>query len=285
MAMIRMEQIRGMDAIPTTNLKGGYQVVRTKDFLERMPEKNKTEGMKVFCLEDESTYELVKNKDGKLVFQQEDASEKEIRALFGDDKVRPHSNDSSDQKFIADAVEWENVLNRPAFFPPVSHDHDDRYIKRSEALAVKSAYDIAVDNGFKGTEKEWIESLKGKDGTTPSIKIGAVKEGSPANVVNSGTLTDAVLDFTLPFEKLERKIVDITIKPEDWKDGVFAVSDENIKEDSIVFVRAPQSATADEFKAVMAAGIQYKYGGAGKGELYALTAVPKASVNLQLIII
>ena len=61
--------------------------------------------------------------------------------------------------------------------------------------------------------------------------------------------------------------------------------DENIKEDSIVFVRAPQSATADEFKAVMAAGIQYKYGGAGKGELYALTAVPKASVNLQLIII
>ena len=24
----------------------------------------------------------------------------------------------------------------------------------------KSAYDIAVDNGFKGTETEWLESLK-----------------------------------------------------------------------------------------------------------------------------
>ena len=29
----------------------------------------------------------------------------------------------------------------------------------------KSAYDIAVDNGFEGTEAEWLESLKGADGS------------------------------------------------------------------------------------------------------------------------
>lgn len=28
----------------------------------------------------------------------------------------------------------------------------------------KSAFEVAVDNGFTGTEKEWLESLKGKDG-------------------------------------------------------------------------------------------------------------------------
>ena len=28
----------------------------------------------------------------------------------------------------------------------------------------KSAYEVAVDNGFIGTEQEWLESLKGKDG-------------------------------------------------------------------------------------------------------------------------
>ena len=36
----------------------------------------------------------------------------------------------------------------------------------------KSAYEIAVDNGFVGTETEWLESLKGSDGdkgTTPHI--------------------------------------------------------------------------------------------------------------------
>lgn len=33
----------------------------------------------------------------------------------------------------------------------------------------KSAYQIAVDNGFVGTEAEWILSLKGENGITPHI--------------------------------------------------------------------------------------------------------------------
>ena len=32
----------------------------------------------------------------------------------------------------------------------------------------KSAYDLAVDNGFTGTEEEWLTSLKGKDGSAGS---------------------------------------------------------------------------------------------------------------------
>lgn len=28
----------------------------------------------------------------------------------------------------------------------------------------KSAYEIAVENGFEGTEQEWLEALKGEDG-------------------------------------------------------------------------------------------------------------------------
>jgi len=32
----------------------------------------------------------------------------------------------------------------------------------------KSAYEIAVDNGFSGTEKEWLESLKGEADSFPS---------------------------------------------------------------------------------------------------------------------
>ena len=45
----------------------------------------------------------------------------------------------------------------------------------STGTAGKSAYEIAVDNGFVGTETEWLESLKGSDGnkgdngTTPHI--------------------------------------------------------------------------------------------------------------------
>ena len=32
-----------------------------------------------------------------------------------------------------------------------------------------SAYEIAVRNGFEGTEQEWLESLHGKDGMPTSI--------------------------------------------------------------------------------------------------------------------
>lgn len=35
------------------------------------------------------------------------------------------------------------------------------------SLRGDSAYEVAVDNGFYGTEKEWLESLKGKDGYIP----------------------------------------------------------------------------------------------------------------------
>lgn len=35
-----------------------------------------------------------------------------------------------------------------------------------DAIVGKSAYEIAVINGFKGTETEWLESLKGADGET-----------------------------------------------------------------------------------------------------------------------
>ncbi len=31
----------------------------------------------------------------------------------------------------------------------------------------KSAYEVAVDRGFEGTESEWLESLKGEDGSVP----------------------------------------------------------------------------------------------------------------------
>lgn len=36
----------------------------------------------------------------------------------------------------------------------------------------KTAYEVACDNGFKGTEKEWLESLAGEDGKS-GVYVGA----------------------------------------------------------------------------------------------------------------
>lgn len=35
----------------------------------------------------------------------------------------------------------------------------------------KSAYQVAVENGFEGSEEEWLASLEGKDGRTPILKV------------------------------------------------------------------------------------------------------------------
>ena len=39
----------------------------------------------------------------------------------------------------------------------------------------KSAYQIAVDNGYIGTEIEWLESLKGKDGDSDKNILDDIK--------------------------------------------------------------------------------------------------------------
>ena len=47
--------------------------------------------------------------------------------------------------------------------------------------AGKSAYEIAVDNGFVGTETEWLESLKGKQGATFTPYVSSSGELSWTN--------------------------------------------------------------------------------------------------------
>lgn len=41
----------------------------------------------------------------------------------------------------------------------------------------KSAYQIALDNGFEGTEEEWLKSLKGEDGTSNGETTTVYNEG------------------------------------------------------------------------------------------------------------
>lgn len=67
-----------------------------------------------------------------------------------------------------------------------------------------SAYEIAVQNGFEGTEQDWLASLvgpAGDDGAAATITVGNVTTGaagSAATVSNSGTSSAAVLDFSIP---------------------------------------------------------------------------------------
>lgn len=103
----------------------------------------------------------------------------------------------------------------------------------------KSAYEVAVDNGFTGTEQEWLESLKGKDGkdgvngtseavslSFPSIKNMLDDRTITANsdsledilraivkeIVPDGEYSKHLAEFTLVKDKVEVGSTTVEIK-------------------------------------------------------------------------
>ena len=63
----------------------------------------------------------------------------------------------------------------------------------------KSAYEIAVENGYTGTESEWITSLTSTTpGPSNTLTIGNVTEGSSPNATITGTSPNQILNLELP---------------------------------------------------------------------------------------
>jgi hypothetical protein len=54
-----------------------------------------------------------------------------------------------------------------------------------------SAYEIAVKNGFEGTEQEWLDSLHGKDGDTPVKGVDYWTDEDKAEI--KGYVDEAIL--------------------------------------------------------------------------------------------
>ena len=71
----------------------------------------------------------------------------------------------------------------------------------------KSAYQLAVDNGYPSSLDTWLASLKGNKGdkgdSAITVKVGTTSTGDETKVTNSGTSTDLVLDFTFAPKDLE----------------------------------------------------------------------------------
>lgn len=65
----------------------------------------------------------------------------------------------------------------------------------------KSAYELAGGHLNFDSESEWVASLKGAkgdDGKSATVTIGTVTTGDTASVTNTGTESAAVLNFVLP---------------------------------------------------------------------------------------
>lgn len=78
------------------------------------------------------------------------------------------------------------------------------------AIVGRSAYQTAVKNGFNGTEKEWMESLKGEPGYTPQKGIDYVDGYTPVKGVDYNDGQDGVtpekgVDYWTEADKEEMK--------------------------------------------------------------------------------
>lgn len=66
----------------------------------------------------------------------------------------------------------------------LSKRYVDEILTEAGSLKGKSAYEIAVENGFKGSETEWLESLKGVSphiGNNGNWFIGDIDTGVTAS--------------------------------------------------------------------------------------------------------
>lgn len=63
----------------------------------------------------------------------------------------------------------------------LSKKYTEESLKGAGALKGKSAYEIACENGFEGTESEWLASIVPQIGPTGTWIIGGVDTGMPAS--------------------------------------------------------------------------------------------------------
>lgn len=73
----------------------------------------------------------------------------------------------------------------------------------------RSAYEVAVDNGFTGTEQEWLESLKGKDGKDGVNGTSGTSEAVSMNFPSIKNMLDdrAIIANSDSLEDILRAIV------------------------------------------------------------------------------
>ena len=86
----------------------------------------------------------------------------------------------------------------------------------------KSAYQIAVENGFKGTEKQWLESLKGEAGHSEPAYITEVLATSDSWVLKDSKWQVKIAQSDHNFKKIHSIVVEAKVNGEFYENIVYS---------------------------------------------------------------
>ena len=93
----------------------------------------------------------------------------------------------------AESVDWSNVTNKPATFPPSAHNHDDRYYTESEVdtkLAAKAGTAVATTSAaglMSAADKTKLDNL-----SQTSITVDSALSTTSTNPAQNKVITVAL---------------------------------------------------------------------------------------------
>lgn len=79
------------------------------------------------------------------------------------------------------------VPGESAYQIAVDHGYvgtEEEWLESLKGADGKSAYEIAAEHGYEGTEEEWLASLKGADGFSPTVETEAITGGTEVTITD-----------------------------------------------------------------------------------------------------
>ena len=121
--------------------------------------------------------------------------------------LSPHTHYPQGEFYVSwegDNYESEKVVVPEFTTLESSYKEITFYAKDILTVKPKTAYDIAVDNGFSGTEEEWVKSIKGEPGEKGEEGFSDYLDISTFNIVDDG-ITDNRFEITRIIQKAKEE--------------------------------------------------------------------------------
>ena len=156
----------------------------------------------------------------------------------------------------------------------------------------KSAYELAKDKGFEGTETDWLNSLKGKDGRSIlDVQWKSSTKGNESAIagaidtyeISYSDDTKTTFDVTNGTD-VSNMVVTLTLMNTNWVNNTITIKNNDIKENNIVMIGLQKGVTKEAYEATAKASISVKEQTNGQVVLQSFGTVPTIDIPIVLLI-